>query len=46
MCQNTTTRTTCAPQEEIEKNLASGFYAVHMTDSLLQLDRPGNISLD
>lgn len=35
MCKNTTNRTTCAPKEEIENNLANGFYAVHISDSLL-----------
>ncbi|CAD8138362.1 unnamed protein product [Paramecium pentaurelia] len=46
VCKNSTNKTDCAPIEDIKKQLNSGFYAVHLSDSLLQMNRAVNMSLD
>ncbi|CAD8054083.1 unnamed protein product [Paramecium sonneborni] len=46
VCKNSTNKTDCAPIEDIKKQLSSGFYAVHLSDSLLQMNRAVNMSLD
>ncbi|CAD8046817.1 unnamed protein product [Paramecium sonneborni] len=46
VCKNSTNNMDCAPIEDIKKQLSSGFYAVHLSDSLLQMNRATNMSLD
>ncbi|CAD8145896.1 unnamed protein product [Paramecium pentaurelia] len=46
VCKNSTNKSDCAPMEDIKKQLNSGFYAVHLSDSLLQMNRAVNMSLD
>ncbi|CAK92529.1 unnamed protein product (macronuclear) [Paramecium tetraurelia] len=46
VCKNSTNKSDCAPIEDIKKQLSSGFYAVHLSDSLLQMNRAVNMSLD
>ncbi|CAK91558.1 unnamed protein product (macronuclear) [Paramecium tetraurelia] len=40
-CKNTTNKTDCAPPEKIWKELQTGYYAVHLSDNLVQMKNPG-----
>ncbi|CAD8109481.1 unnamed protein product [Paramecium sonneborni] len=42
-CKNSTEKVDCATMDEIQKELADGFYVVHLSDTLVQMSNPKNI---
>lgn len=40
-CRNSTKYNGCAPEEEIQANMKSGFYVLYMSDTLAQMNLPG-----